>query len=247
MKGIYETSAHDYNFFSSGDDWDKVYDQTMQILDGKSGKKLRELDGGKANEVGIVPAIGFTFDGSHAAMTGFEKKSPAIFVYETTSGRKLKTLNLLEKDQSEAVAALTLSTNARLLAVAHLTNIDLIDVSNGAAIQTLPHQGRITSLTFSPDDKFLVALGENNEKYIWNAATGEKLATLINLSGSLSSQNTDWLVVTPDGLFDGSPTGWNQILWQFRGNTFDVTPGETFFNEFYYPGPPWRDYEWPKT
>jgi len=236
MKGIYETSAHDYNFFSSGDDWDKVYDQTMQILDGKSGKKLRELDGGKANEVGIVPAIGFTFDGSHAAMTGFEKKSPAIFVFETSSGRKVKTLNLLEKDQSEAVAALTLSTSARLLAVAHLTNIDLFDVSNGRAIQTLPHQGRITSLTFSPDDKFLVALGENNEKYIWNAATGEKLATLINLSGSLSSQNTDWLVVTPDGLFDGSPTGWNQILWQFRGNTFDVTPGETFFNEFYYPG-----------
>ena len=236
MKGIYETSAHDYNFFSSGSDWDKVYDQTMQLLDGTSGRKLRELDGGKANEVGIVPAIGFSFDGAHAAMTGFEKKSPAIFVYETASGRKVKTLELPEKDQSEAVAALTLSKNARILAVAHLTNIDVFDVSTARTIQTLPHQGRINSLTFSPDDKFLVALGENNEKYIWDAATGEKLATLINLSGSLSSENNDWLVVTPDGLFDGSPSGWNQILWQFRGNTFDVTPGETFFNEFYYPG-----------
>ena len=236
MKGIYDTSAHDYNFFSSGDDWDKVYDQTMQLLDGRSGKKLRQLDGGKANEVGIVPAIGFSFDGSHAAMTGFEKKAPAIFIYETASGRKVKTLELPEKDQSEGVAALTLSKNARLLAVAHLTNIDLFDISTRRTIQTLPHQGRITSLTFSPDDKFLVALGENNEKYIWNAATGEKLATLINLSGSLSSQNNEWLVVTPDGLFDGSPTGWNQILWQFHGNTFDVTPGETFFNEFYFPG-----------
>lgn len=236
MKGIYETSAHDYNFFSSGSDWDKVYDQTMQILDGASGRKLRELDGGKANEVGIVPAIGFTFDGSRAAMTGFEKKAPAIFIYETASGRKVKTLELSEKDQGEAVAALALSKDARLLAVAHLTRIDLFDISTGHRIQTSPHQGRITSLTFSPDDRFLVALGENNEKYIWNAATGEKLATLINLSGSLSSQNNDWLVVTPDGLFDGSPNGWNQILWQFKGNTFDVTPGETFFNEFYYPG-----------
>jgi hypothetical protein len=44
------------------------------------------------------------------------------------------------------------------------------------------------------------------------------------------------LVVTPDGLFDGSPTAWKQILWQFGGNTFDVAPAETFFNEFYYPG-----------
>jgi hypothetical protein len=43
-------------------------------------------------------------------------------------------------------------------------------------------------------------------------------------------------VVSPDGLFDGSPSAWKQILWQFGGNTFDVTPAETFFNEFYYPG-----------
>ncbi|HEY6120543.1 MAG TPA: caspase family protein, partial [Pyrinomonadaceae bacterium] len=27
-----------------------------------------------------------------------------------------------------------------------------------------------------------------------------------------------------------------QILWRFGGNTFDVMPAETFFNEFYYPG-----------
>lgn len=44
------------------------------------------------------------------------------------------------------------------------------------------------------------------------------------------------MVVTPDGLFDGSPAAWNQILWRFAGNTFDVAPVETFFNEFYYPG-----------
>ena len=236
MKGIYETSAHDYNFFSSGDDWDKVYDQRVELLDSRSGRKLRELDGGKANEVGIVPAVGFSFDGSTAAMTGFEKKAPAIFVYETASGRKVKTIDLPEKDQSGAVEALTLSSNARLVALAYPTQIDVFDVSTGRAIKTLAHKGRITALTFSPDDKFLIALGENNDKYLWNAATGDKLATLINLGGSLSSQTNDWLVVTPDGLFDGSPTGWNQILWQFRGNTFDVTPGETFFNEFYYPG-----------
>src|SRR6185312_3316517 len=63
-----------------------------------------------------------------------------------------------------------------------------------------------------------------------------KLATLVNLGGALRSGASDWLVVTPDGLFDGSPAAWKQILWQFGGNTFDVTPAETFFNEFYYPG-----------
>jgi WD40 repeat protein len=177
MKGIYTTSAHDYNIFSTSDDWDKVYDQRIEIFDGKSGRKLRELNGGKANDVGIVPAFGFSFDGKLAAMTGFDNKAPVVFVYESASGRKVKRLDIAE--ESGAVAALTISANAQLLAVAHATKIDLFDISNGRAIRSLPHKGRVSSLTFSNDDKFLVALGENNEKYIWNPATGEKLATLI--------------------------------------------------------------------
>ena len=236
MKGIYTTSAHDYNIFSSSDDWDKIYDQKVEIFDGKSGRKLRELNGGKANVVGIVPVLGFNFDGSLAAMTGFENKAPVVFIYESATGRKLKRLDIAETDQNGSIAALTISANGRLLAVAHTTKIDVFEIASGRTIRTLSHRGRLTSLTFSNDGRFLVALGENNDKYIWNPDTGEKLATLINLAGSISSEHNDWLVVTPDGLFDGSPSGWNQILWQFRGNTFDVTPGETFFNEFYYPG-----------
>ena len=81
-----------------------------------------------------------------------------------------------------------------------------------------------------------MALGENNDKYIWDASSGEQLATLVNLGGAFNSRGSDWLVVTPDGLFDGSPAAWKQILWRFGGNTFDVAPAETFFNEFYYPG-----------
>jgi uncharacterized caspase-like protein len=50
------------------------------------------------------------------------------------------------------------------------------------------------------------------------------------------NKGDDWLVVTPDGLFDGSPGGWNQILWRFSPNTFDVSPVEIFFNEYFHPG-----------
>jgi uncharacterized caspase-like protein len=57
------------------------------------------------------------------------------------------------------------------------------------------------------------------------------LATLVSLN-----KGDDWLVVTPDGLFDGSPGGWNQILWRFSPNIFDVSPVEIFFNEYFHPG-----------
>jgi hypothetical protein len=44
------------------------------------------------------------------------------------------------------------------------------------------------------------------------------------------------MVVTPEGLFDGTPQSWNQILWRYNQDTFNVAPVEWFFNEYYYPG-----------
>ena len=68
---------------------------------------------------------------------------------------------------------------------------------------------------------------------VWDAETGDKLATLVNLDVvSAFSQTPEWLVVTGlDGLFDGSPDAWPQIMWRFSKNTFYVGPVEIFFNE----------------
>jgi WD40 repeat protein len=233
MKSFY-TTANGINVFS--DVYKDVYKQKIDLYDGDSDKRLQELDGGKAPEMGIVPAAGFSFDGKLIAMTGFEKKDRSIIVYETGTGRKVNSLQINDDEQSGAVTTLCLSADTRLLAAGYATKIDIFEVASGKTLRTLPHAGRIVSISFSPDGRFLVALGENNDKYIWNATTGEKLATLVNLGGVLNRSGGDWLVVTPDGLFDGSPSSWKQILWQFGGNTFDVAPAETFFNEFYYPG-----------
>ena len=235
MKGFYDPSAGDLmNPFTNG--YKDVYTQKIDLYDGQTDKRLRELDGGKAPDMGMVPAAGFSFDSKLIAMTGFEKKEHSILVYETETGRKVNSFPIHDDEQSGAVTTLCLSADARLLAAGYGTKIDVFEVASGRTIRTLPHAGRIVSLSFSPDAHFLVALGENNDKYIWDTASGEELATLVNLGGSLNSHSSDWLVVTPDGLFDGSPAAWKQILWQFGGNTFDVTPAETFFNEFYYPG-----------
>lgn len=233
MKEFY-TTANAMNVFS--DVYKDVYKQRIDLYDGRSDKQVRELDGGKAPEMGIVPAAGFSFDGNLIAMTGFEKKERSVLIYDTDKGRKVNSFPINDDEQSGAVTTLCLSADARLLAAGYATKIDIFEVASGKTMRTLPHPERTVSLTFSPDGRFLVALGSNNDKYIWNAATGEKLATLVNLGGTLNNRGSDWLVITPDGLFDGSPAAWRQILWQFGGNTFDVTPAETFFNEFYYPG-----------
>jgi WD40 repeat protein len=236
MKSFYDPSAGELLNPFSLNVYKDVYKQKIDLYDGKSDKRLRELDGGNAPIMGIVPAAGFSFDGKLIAMTGFEKKERSVLVYETESGRKVNSFQINDTEQSGAVTTLCLSADARLLAAGYGTKIDIFEVASGKTMRTLPHSGRIVSLSFSPDGRFLVALGSNNDKYIWDASSGEQLATLVNLGGALNSRGSDWLVVTPDGLFDGSPAAWKQILWRFGGNTFDVTPAETFFNEFYYPG-----------
>ncbi len=233
MKEFY-TTANAVNIFS--DVYKDVYKQRIDLYDGQSDKRLRELDGGKAPAMGVVPATGFSFDGKLIAMTGFEQKERSILIYETGSGRKVTSFKINDDEQSGAVTTLSLSADGRLLAAGYGTKIDIFEVASGRTVRTLPYAGRIVSLSFNPDGHFLAALGENNDKYLWDASSGEKLATLVNLGGTLNGSGGDWLVVSPDGLFDGSPFAWKQILWQFGGNTFDVTPAETFFNEFYYPG-----------
>jgi WD40 repeat protein len=235
MKDFYDPSAGSLlNPFTNG--YKDVYKQRIDLYDGPSDKRLRELDGGKAPDMGIVPTAGFSFDGKLIAMTGFEKKERSVLIYETETGRKVNTFPINGDEQSGAVTTLCLSADERLLAAGYGNKIDIFEVSSGRTIHTLAHAGRIVSLSFSPDGRFLVALGEANDKYIWDASSGEQLATLVNISGAFNSRGGDWLVVTPDGLFDGSPAAWKQILWRFGENTFDVMPAETYFNEFYYPG-----------
>jgi len=216
--------------------WKDAYKQRVDLYDGQSDKRLHELDGGDAPTMGIVPAAGFSFDGKLVAITGFENKERSVLVYETDKGRKVSTFPINDDEQSGPVTTLCISADARLLAAGYATKIDIFDVGSGKTIRSLPHAGRVVSLSFSPDGRFLVALGVNNDKEIWDPSTGEKLATLVNLGSAVNKHANDWLVVTPDGLFDGSPSAWRQILWQFGGRTFDVAPAETFFNEFYYPG-----------
>jgi hypothetical protein len=96
----------------------------------------------------------------------------------------------------------------------------------------------VNGAAISPNLKIVATLEQDGNQHLWDAQTGEKLATLVNLEAlrDYSSSTQEWLVVTPEGLFDGSPAAWQQIMWRFSLNTFDVGPVELFFNDFYYPG-----------
>ena len=83
----------------------------------------------------------------------------------------------------------------------------------------LMSQGRL-GLSGSVDGRFI----------LWKTVDGTEIARLVPVG------ERDWLVASPDGLFDGFPLAWRRVIWRFNNDTFDYAPVEAFFNEFYSPG-----------
>lgn len=94
--------------------------------------------------------------------------------------------------------------------------------------------GDVSGLAFVGGERLLaVGVTDGSIRFL-ETENGKTLLTLYGLKGDAGGN--DWLAVTPDGLFDGTPGGWDALLWRFSDELYDVAPGEAFFNEFYRPG-----------
>jgi WD40 repeat protein/uncharacterized caspase-like protein len=137
------------------------------------------------------------------------------------------------KGHGKGITEVAFSRDGRLLASGSTDNtIRIWDLATKRELRTLTgHTSNIESIDFSPDARLLASAADDGGTFLWDTSTGEHLATLISLD-----DGGEWMVVTPQGLFDGTPVSWNQILWRYNQDTFNVAPIEWFFNEYYYPG-----------
>jgi uncharacterized caspase-like protein len=152
-----------------------------------------------------------------------------VQLWDVSTGSELGAI----KGHGRGVSKVTFSRDGKLLASAGTDNtIKIWDVATRAELRTLAgHTASIESIDFTPDGQLLASASEDGSTFLWDTKTGEHLLTLISLD-----DGGEWMVVTPQGLFDGTPVSWNQILWRYNQETFNVAPIEWFFNEFYYPG-----------
>jgi WD40 repeat protein/uncharacterized caspase-like protein len=152
-----------------------------------------------------------------------------VQVWDTSSGQALFDL----KGHGKAVTKVAFSKDGKLIASASTDNtIRLWDIASRKELRTLSgHNATIESIDFSPDGRLLASASDDGGTFLWDTATGEHILSLVSLD-----DGAEWIVVTPQGLFDGTPVSWNQILWRYNQDTFNVAPIEWFFNEFYYPG-----------
>ena len=84
----------------------------------------------------------------------------------------------------------------------------------------------MTSVAFSLDGKRLVSGSFDSKVKLWEVSTGRELVSLIALD------EKDWVIITPDGHFDGSPEGMKLIHYVQNNQPI---PLDSFFEQFYTP------------
>lgn len=164
----------------------------------------------------------FSPDGSLLIISEFLKWFQSI---DSSSSLVLDVETLEQRCRFPAVNVKA-SHDSSLLAATSSKGVEIREARDGSLKRILRLDRRPADYDFSPDGKMLaVALPWSIE--LFEVGTGAKLATLMVLH-----QDEGWVVVTPEGLFDGSEEGVRRMAWRIDGQFFTL---EQFKNIFESP------------
>jgi WD40 repeat protein/uncharacterized caspase-like protein len=153
-------------------------------------------------------------------------------LWDAANGRLIRTYVMPWQDDITSPGGFTFSPDGKLGLASFEADREarLFDMTTGELVRSFHCDDKgFLSLAFRTDGRYVTSTsGQRN--CIWDATTGAHLATVVLVGSS------DWLVFTPDGLFDGTSRAFEQVRWRFSEAPYDVVPVGAFLREFYRPG-----------
>jgi WD40 repeat protein len=164
-------------------------------------------------------------DGS-AVLTGGEESTAIL--WNARTGDKL----LAFPKRTTWVRAAAFSPDGKqVLTGANDRAVQLWSVTTGRSLRSfVGHSQPVTAVAFRPDGKQIMTASADGTVRLWDPATGKELCALISID-----DGTDWLVVTPEGFFDGSRGGREKVSFRVGGG-LTVLPVDRFLTDYWQPG-----------
>ena len=190
-------------------------DNTVRLWDVDSGRELHVFNDFRYH----VNSVAFSPDGK-LVLAGSSDNTVKLF--EIGSWRLLRTW------QDLSISSVQFSSDGASVLTSGFDGIPkLLDVATGK--QDMGFQGHrlsVYSAFFSSDGKRIITGSGDGTVRIWDTASGQEISQLISFT------NGEWIVITPEGYYNSSTGGHEQLNIR-RGNM--VYSIDQFYDVFYRP------------
>ncbi|HYT89567.1 MAG TPA: WD40 repeat domain-containing protein [Gemmataceae bacterium] len=201
-----------------------------RILTSSSGvPALWEAATGKKLQTIPVRSISFNValsrDGKYVVASVYDTNA---ILWEAATGKKIHTF----PGHTLGVTSVALSGDGKLLVTGSRDKTAILwEAASGKRLQTFQgHTHWVTSVALSGDARHLWTTSEDGTIWLWDVATGKERCRLYSFD-----TGKDWLVVTPEGFFDGSPGAWRFVAYRVPGTLKLLDDGATR-KRFHRPG-----------
>ena len=191
-------------------------DRTWRLWQVATGRQIRsnEDKSGWIHSTAFSPDGRFLFTGSWKTVT----------IWNVSSGEPVRTFN---KHRGN-VTDISVSPDGRLaISGGDRQGVKIWETANGQErIDIRGHLDAIRAVGFSLGGRHADTAGDDQTHRIWDVDTGAEIARMV------SSNDGEWLIVTPDGYYATSPEGAGLLHWVEDGGmeTFTYEQFKSIFN-----------------
>ena len=143
------------------------WDKTIKLWEVETGECIKTLTG----HTGYIESVAYSSDGKYVTSGSYDK---TVKLWETATGNCIKTLS----GHTDIVRSVSFAPNGKYFASnSNDETIKIWEVATGNCVKTLIGSESISSVSYSPDGKYLVSASVGAAK-LWEVASGNCIKTL---------------------------------------------------------------------